>query len=220
MATRRIFLVLLRKWWLILILTILGSGLGYLNAYFTKPLYEASAKMYIKSIDSMTENISISNFMLSQYLVQQYSQIISSRTVAAEIMAELKEYSITAQQLPSIIQIITKEDSNIFTVKATHTDPVVAAAVANSTALQFSIQLNKITKSDTVGILDEALVPYHSLPDYRTIKIIFGMMVGFMIAAGIIWIVEYFNNRIRSAEDIEDALELHVIGFIPDHDIR
>lgn len=224
MEPKKIFHILIKNWLLIAILLILGGTAGFLSVQLSEPEFKAEVKMYIKSVDPATgRGLSMSDFTLSEYLVQQYSQIISSRTVLSAIMEGVKQHNvkeISEEDLMLMIDIDSNEQSNIFSVSATDTDPYVAAAVADATADQFSIQLNIITNSETVGILDEAQIPELPVPNHRTIKILFGMIAGAMFAAAIIWFKEYFSTAVRSEEDIEQVVGLRLIGIIPEHNIR
>jgi len=223
MEPKKILYILLKNWLLITILLFLGGTAGYLSAQLPDPKYEAEVKMYIKSIDRADDRaLSMSDFTLSEYLVQQYSQIISSRTVLSAIMDGVRQKNvqdITEEELTEMIRIDSNEQSNIFTIRAIHPDPYVAAAVADATADQFSIQLNIITNSETVGTLDEAEVPELPMPDRKAIKTLFGMIVGGMIALAVVWIKEYFRTAVRTEEEIEKILGLTLMGIIPEHDI-
>lgn len=223
MEPKKILYVILKNWLLISILLILGGTAGYLSAQLPERTYEAEVKMYIKSIDRADDRaLSMSDFTLSEYLVQQYSQIISSRTVLSAIMDGVRQKNvqdITEEELTEMIRIDSNEQSNIFSISAIHTDPYVAAAVADATSDQFSIQLNIITNSETVGILDEAQIPELPVPDRKAIKVLFGMIAGGMIALAVIWIREYFRTAVRTEEDIEKSLGLPLVGIIPEHDI-
>lgn len=221
MEINKLFFIALRKWWLIVLLAVLGGGIGFFSVFSQTPVYEASTSLYIMQSDQESDiNLSISNFTLSKYLVEQYSQIISSRTVATTILQDLQKYNISEYQLMSMVSISTNENSNIFTIQARGLDPELTAAVANATASQFAFQLNRITKSNSVAILDKALTPNYPVSNYKTAKLLIGILFGLVLSIAIIYFLEYFDTSIRSAEDIEEELNLRVIGLIPEHDIH
>lgn len=217
MEINRLIFLTIRKWWLIVLCAVMGGGIGFLFVSFEQPVYEADTSLYIMQNDQNMD--AIDNFTFSKYLVDQYSQIISSRTVATAILQNIHGYTITEKQLLSMIEISTNENSNIFTIKATGPDPVLTAAIANATARQFTLELNKITKRDAVGILDEALTPNNPIPNNLIAKVLLGGLFGLVLAIAIIYFIDYFDTSIRSVEDIQ-SLNLHVIGIIPEHDIH
>jgi len=220
---RRIFYSVARKWWLILFLAILGGGIGFLNVYYTKPVYQANTTMYIMNLDKVStnaESLKSSDITLSQQLVRQYYEIIYSRSVISAVAQEVKEYNLSEGEILSMVSIDSKLDSNVFTISARGSDPNITAAVANATGRAFSAQIRQLSNSDNVGILDEALIPNYPVNNKGTQKVLLGILTGLMVALGIIYFIEYFDTTVRSAEDIEKGLGVCVIGIIPELHIR
>ena len=223
MEIRRIFYSVARKWWLIVLLAVLGGGISFLNVYYTKPEYKADTKLYIMNRDKVItkgQSLNSSDIALSQQLVRQYYEIIYSRSVTSAVSQEVKEYNLSENAILSMISIASKLDSNIFTISARGYDPTIAAAVANATGRVFSTQIRQLSNSDNIGILDDALVPNYPVNNKGAQKVLLGILSGLMVAFGIIYIIEYFDTTVRSAEDIEKGLKVRVIGIIPEHDIR
>lgn len=221
MELKRIAFVVMRKWWLIALLMLLGCGLAILSVYLGPPRYQAETTLYIMQSDQQIDaSMSIEDFTLSRYLVEQYKNIISTRAVVTGILEQVPAKNLTEEDLNKMVELITKEDSNIFNIRATGSDPKIVAAIANATANEFTRQLNKITKNNAVGIMDIALVPKAIDTKYVKVRIIFGVLLGLVLALGAIYLIEYFRAPIHSVEDIEDGINLRVIGQIPDYDIR
>ncbi len=223
MEIRRIFYAVARKWWLLLLLSVLGGGIGFLNVYYSRPLYQADTTLYIMNLDKVSmkgQSLNTSDITLSQQLVRQYYEIIHSRSVTSVVSQELKVFRIPENQIQSMVSINSRADSNIFTISAKGSDPTIVAAVANSMGRAFASKIRQLSNSDNVGILDEALIPDYPVNNWSTQKVLLGIILGIMVAFGIICIIEYFDTTIRSAEDIEKGLNVNVIGIIPELNIR
>lgn len=223
MEFRRIFDSVARKWWLILVLAVLGGVMGFLYEYYTKPIYEANTKLYIMNLDKVKTDgraLSSSDLDISQQLVREYFDIIYSRSVTSAVSQEVKEYNLSPDAVLSMLSISSRENSNIFVISARGPDPMMVAAVANATGRVFSTQISQLSNSKNVGILDKALVPKYPVNNKRNQEIYLGILSGLMVAFGIIYIIEYFDTTVRSVEDIEKGLNLSVIGIIPEHNIR
>jgi len=219
MNIRQIFYSIVRKWWLIVLLMAAGGGMGFLNSYFTKPLYHSDTKLYIINHVTGGQLFHSSDIDLSQQLVRQYSDIIFSRKVIAVVASDLNHYHLTTDKILSMIKININKDSNILTISAISTDPEVAAAVANATGREFINQIRELTNTDNVGILDYALVPNYSDSKNKVEKVLIGLLLALIVAFSIIYFIEYFDTTVHSVEDIEKGLKLRVIGIIPEHDI-
>lgn len=222
MEIRRIFYSVVRKWWLVVLLTVLGGGVGFQSMYFAKPMYQADTTLYIMNRDKVTtgQSLNSQDIAVSQQLVRQYSEIISSRLVTSAVAKDVQKYNLTESQILSMVKIASNKDSNILTISALSSDPTVAAAVANATGREFTTQMHQLTNSNNVGILDVALVPYSPISNNGSKKVILGLLIGLTVAFGIIYIIEFFDTTVRSVEDIERGLKVRVIGIIPEHNIR
>ncbi|OCZ49455.1 Wzz/FepE/Etk N-terminal domain-containing protein [Dehalobacter sp. TeCB1] len=217
----RIINSVLRRWWLIVILTVFLGIIGYfINIYSAQTIYSANTTMYVLNKDRVEgQTLSSSDLYVSQSLITQYSGIFYSRAVSTAAAEELNMYHISDKMLASMVSISSEKNSNILVVTAVSPDPNLAAAAANAMSNEFILLIKDITKSDFIGIIDEAQVP--AIPDnnnglLKTLLFVFG---GIVIALGIIYLLEYFDTTIRSSEIIEENLKLRVIGIIPEHDI-
>ncbi|EHQ89379.1 YveK family protein [Desulfosporosinus youngiae] len=221
MEIRRLFYSLIRKWWLIVLLAVLGGGISYLSEHYTEPVYQAETKLYISNrAEANGKALNSSEIALRQELVRQYYDIIYSRSMTSAVSQAVKEYNLSENEILSMVNIASKEDTNIFTISARGPDPTIVAAVANATGREFITQLNQLSNSDNVGILDAALVPSNPVNSMGRQKVLLGILLGLTVALGIIYSIEYYDTTVRSAEDIVKGLNLRVIGIIPEHDIR
>lgn len=189
---------------------LLGGGVGYLSSQFATPIYEADAKLYIQADQGM----------IDQSLVEQYSEIIESRTLTSEVLNKLNAYNINEKQLMSMVKIDMRKDSNVFMIKAESPDPYLAANVANVVSQVFVKYINQIVGKDALVILDKALVPKNPLSNHQTVKILLGIFLGLIVSVGTLYLLAYFDLSVLSAKDIEEELDLRIIGLIPEHDIR
>jgi len=223
MEIRQVINSVARKWWLIVLLMVTGGGIGFQSAYFTKPLYKADIKLYIINRDKVLmsdQTLKSTDLELSQQLVRPYSEIIFSRSMATAVARDVNNYHLTIDNILSIVKIDSNKDSNILTISAISSDPAAAAAVANAAGREFIIQIRKITNSDNVGILDEALVPNYPVSNNEIQKVLLGLLSGLMVAFGITYTIGYFDTTVYSVEDVEKGLKVRVIGIIPEYDIR
>ncbi|HWQ89322.1 MAG TPA: Wzz/FepE/Etk N-terminal domain-containing protein [Desulfitobacteriaceae bacterium] len=222
MEIKQYFYALVRKWWLLAILVALGGLLSYLSVVLAPPMYKADSTLYIMNRSKVLttgQTITSQDLVVSQLLVKQYTAVIYSRSVISAVAQALDNQSITEENILSMIGITSETDSNILTISAQWYDPVVAAEVANHTGQEFVNQIRKLTNSDNISILDEAVVPDTPVSNKKSLKVLIGLLAGFLIAAGSIYVMEYFDTTVRSVEDIEKSLGLRVIGIIPEHDI-
>lgn len=223
MELRRLVYAIVHKWWLIVLLAVLSGGLGYyFNIYLSHPNYSANSTLYVLDREKIEtgQALSFQDLTLSQEVVKQYSGIFYSRAVLSSASKKLSQYNISPEMLSAMVSLSSQLDSNLLSINAIASDPIVAAAVANAMGEEFTSFIRDLTKSDYIGILDEAQAPRNPMPDNGIVQTLIWLLAGLVIAFGSIYVIEYFDTTIRSAEDIEVNLNLRVIGIIPEHDIR
>lgn len=223
MQIRRILYAFARKWWLIVLLTGLGGGIGYyLNVFSAYPIYSADTVLYFMNRAKVQTGqiLNTQDIAMSQQLVKQYSGIFYSRSVTSAAAMQLADYNITENTLASMVQLTNQEESNLLTITARASDPYLAAAAANAMGKEFNSQIRTITKNDYIGILDEAKVPSQPIPSKGIRNTLLWMLSGLSIALSIIYVIEYFDTKVRLAEEIENGLELKVMGIIPEYNIH
>lgn len=224
MELRRLFNGLLRGWWIIVILGIIGGCFGvYITSRNTGSLYNADSTLYIMNRDKVLitgQSLDSNDIYVSRQLVQDYSQIIKSRLVTAEVVRRLKNLNISEETLNSIVNVGIQTDSNILTISATWTDPESAMVISNTMSRVFVEKMNALTNSNIIGVLDEAQLPQFPTGTNGNQKIPIGILVGMIIGFSIIYVKEIFDTTVRSAEEIEEGLELNIIGIIPVHAIK
>jgi len=76
-------------------------------------------------------------------------------------------------------------------------------------------QIMTIMEVGSVRTIDSASMPEsHSYPNITT-NTLLGMILGGLLALLIIFLINYFDVRIKGVEDIENKYDLVVLGTIP-----
>lgn len=198
-----------RKWWLIILMPMIGAGLAFLSVYLFPPNYKADTILYtINTVDKET----------GQTIVQKYSDILKSRKLISEVLNAVN-HSITESELSSMVSITSKDNSNIITISVIWSNPTIAAEVANAVGNSFSLQMKNILNREVFRVLDVAIVPDRPVPNNLWKKVFLGIMAGCIISFGTVYVTEYYSTKIHTAEDIEENLNIRVIGMIPEHSI-
>ena len=90
-----------------------------------------------------------------------------------------------------------------------------AKAIANEIAKVFSKEIESIYEIKNLSIIDyadENTIPYNiNVPKQMVISV----LVSFVLACGIIFVMFYFDTTIKSSEEIEEKIGLPVLGVVP-----
>lgn len=195
----------------IFLLIILGNAYHLL---FRNPLYQSSTTIVLAKELRADQTYTQSDLLLNQNLVTTYSKIIKSRDVMEQVIAsEMLDYSVS--ELSSHISVSRVEDTEIIKVTVTDADKSLAKNVANAIIPVFSDKVKKIYNIDNVNIVDSAVesdTPYNI--NYVKENIIY-ILAGFVISTGVLFLVYYFDTTVKSVDELEDKLELTVLGVVP-----
>ena len=182
------------KW--IILFMILGGLLAFgASKFLIRPQYEASTTMIIgkpKDYDK-TENIQYDQVMLNQKLVSTYSEIIKSRGIAEQV-----------------------KDTELISVKVRDNIPQRATDIANETAEIFQKDIKTIMHVDNVNILDEAVIPDKPSSPKIMRNTALGALLGLFISSFIAVFIEINDTRIKTAEELQEKLNIPVLGVIPE----
>lgn len=202
---------------IIIIVTVLVLYVGMCySVIIKKPLYDAETTVIL--VNKADSGLSASNTQvevsLNQKLVETYTQIVKSKTVLKEVKSALGlEYSI--DQLYSMISVSGVGNTEIIKINVRSDNNAEAASIANKVAEQFKKRVVNIYNLENVTVLDSATVPTNP-SNINIIKdIIIYFLVGFVLSCGIVFMFYYFDNTVKSKEQIEKKLGISVIGNIP-----
>ena len=196
--------VFIKKIWLVIILTLLGAGIAFgYSFFFIKPLYKSSALMYVNNSDISVGNTSftISSAQLSaaKSLVDTYSVILESRSVINDVI-RLSGVNYTYEQMASMVEAKAIDNTEVFKITVTSTDPKEAEMLANMYANVLPEKITNIVNGSDVKVVDYAVVASHrSSPSY-TKNTAIGALLGFVLAAAII-VISYLRDDIIHTED-------------------
>ncbi|MBF7097342.1 YveK family protein [Alkalibacter mobilis] len=218
MNLRRMAGAVLRKWWMIISMTLVGGLAGMAMTYFSPPVYDAEVTLYSMDLSKLQEEgaqLEYYDIELSREVLEQFSNVIYSRRVISVVQEQLSVYDLSEEEILSMVDIESSIDANIFYITARSGDPVISANVANAMAEQFAVTIHELLNTDNVGILDEAAVPEKPEPKNTTAMAFLGIVAGFAFGFSAVYLLEYFNPKVYSKEDLSEGFGLRILGTIP-----
>lgn len=218
MNFRRIINAVLRKWWVIVLISLIGGLAGFFMVYFSPSMYEGVVTLYSLDLTRIQEegvDLEYYDIQLSREVLQQFRNVIYSRRVTSVVENQLSEYALSEEDLLSMIAIDSSVDDNIFYITAESTDPVIASRVANAMSAQFAVIIHELLNTDNVGILDQAIVPNEPVSKNILAIAILGAFAGFVFGFTVVYLKEYFDPRVYDKQDLYGTFGDGVLGTIP-----
>ena len=212
---REYFKIIKEKLWLILTITIIMSLIAVaVNSFVLKPVYQASTTLIVNTSQDEEDVVTGDQINVTQKLAVTYGEIIKSRTVLQSVIDNIN-LDITYEDLVQKVSVSPVNDTQIIKVNVEYTDSKIAQSITNEIPKVFTKEVKRITQANNVQIIDKAVQPEEPIKPNKTMNVLIAAVLGIMIGLFITFLIEYMNNKIKSAQDIERYLELTVLGAIP-----
>lgn len=223
MELRR-YLRLVRRRWLFLVVTI---AVGVLAGYLVTPqaaLYRADAVLYVgpgQLTGNPTELYALPGLNQILYTFTQMipNPVIEQKAILATGVSR------SPQQATGETKATLVTGSNLITVAVTDRDPLVAQRLANGVSDAFVSQIQSYSPGTSAGpgtvpvepayVFQKASLPVAPLSNGLTRHVELGAIFGFVTAVALILLLDYIDITVRNPEDLENKLDLPVLGIIP-----
>lgn len=202
------------KIWIVGIAIVLSftTSIIYTQA-IKKPIYKSSTT-YVLISDSGNEGITTSEVTLNEKLIATYKEIIKSRNILEKVIAKLNlEY--TTNELAKNINVQQVSTSSMIKITVSDNDPELAQKIANTIGEEFSSEIESLYKISNLGMVDPALIPSVASNQSNLKEMV--MINGGAVAVSlmIVFLLFYFDNTVKDAEQVEDKIKLPVLGNVP-----
>ena len=214
MTLEDIFLILKKRWLLIVSLVVIFAGVaGWYTSYTYFPMYTTTTTVLVNRQDITLGLSSSSDFYIREDLLSTFQGIINSVKLRNEVAHRLE-----TKNLGSVS--VSSDDSSIIRIKVTHADPELGAEVANMTAIVFQEMIKEMMYDMDSSILDEAMPSYVPQSMNLSTKVMIGAILGGMVGVGICFLREYLDKTVKSPKEVELILEIPIMGVIPDLNVK
>jgi capsular polysaccharide biosynthesis protein len=208
--------ILKGKWWIILIAAVITTaGAFFYSIFFIKPVYESNALLYIGKNIENDSSIAYNDLLVGERLVNDYREIVKSRRITEMAIARLELENVSSPEFAQKLNIQSKKDTRLIEITAQDLNPEKAKNIVNTVAEVFSEEIVKIMEIKNIQIIDAAIVNVNPIKPNTKMNVAVALVLGIMIGIGLIFLIEFLDNTVRTSEDVVKYVELPVIGTIP-----
>lgn len=203
------FMLLAKRWWWVVILgVVLCGGITYAISKKTHTVYRATAILIVNFQTSTSSNDSVT---ASLEAVPTYSQLITSPIVLQPILTQ--HPGMTLKQLSAMITVTPKPTSQLIEVDVDNANPTLAKNIANEISDQFVQYINPQLAATVLPVY--AVQPVDPIRPHPLQDGAVGAVVGLGLALALIFIFEWFDDRLGGPEDVQDLLGMDTLAIIP-----
>ena len=209
-----LFKMLKKRWWVILLLSLIGIALTTaITNYVLTPRYTSTTQLLVSKQDINTQSIELGEIETNIQMINTYRDIIEDPVVIDKVINELGN-TLSEVELQQKVDVITQDDSQIFGIKVTDTDPNRAAEIANLMAATFQENIDGIINVENVAILSKAKVNDVPISPNLPLNQVVGILVGFLLGMILSIILETMDKKVHDEKVITEKLGWIHLGNI------
>ena len=193
-------------------LVFLVGGLTY-TVFLKEPLYKSDVNVILVSKNSQSSSLQ-SEITANQKLAATYRELVTSRSVLNEVIEDL-DLTYTVLQLQKMISVQNVNETEIIKITVSSSKPKEAKEIANVVAVKFQDEVKDIYNLENVSIIDKAVLAKEPYNINVVKESIIYIALGVVLSCGVIFVIYYFDNTIKSIDQVEKRLGIPVIGTVP-----
>ncbi|MGX7074343.1 capsular polysaccharide biosynthesis protein [Falseniella ignava] len=207
-----------RKLVIALVAIVTGVVAFAYSTFIIKPEYTSTTRIYVINRNQGDKpGLTNQDLQAGAYLVKDYREIILSQDVLERVVTDLK-LNTPAKSLASKVQVTVPADTRIVSISVNNQKPEEASRIANSLREIAAEKIIAITRVSDVTTLEEARpATSPSSPNIRRNTMV-GFLAGASVIVVVVLLVELLDTRVKRPEDIEDVMQIVLLGVIPNLD--
>ncbi|HGJ1365862.1 TPA: capsular polysaccharide biosynthesis protein CpsC [Streptococcus pneumoniae] len=204
-----------RKLMILIVALVTGAGAFAYSTFIVKPEYTSTTRIYVVNRNQGDKpGLTNQDLQAGTYLVKDYREIILSQDILEEVVSDLK-LDLTPKGLANKIKVTVPVDTRIVSISVNDRVPEEASRIANSLREVAAQKIISITRVFDVTTLEEARPAISpSSPNIKRNTLI-GFLAGVIGTSVIVLHLELLDTRVKRPEDIENTLQMTLLGVVP-----
>lgn len=208
------WLILSKRWWLILLVAVAASVASFVYCRLQTPIYRSEVRLIVAP-----SRLDYGLTLVIDNLLTQYQQQLLTRKLASQVDDELK-LDLPVEKLLSRVRVSAVSNGYILDVTVDDVDARRAGDIAQAWAETFIEQHQaEMAQADPqsridISELDRPLPGTLFFPKTKQYVAAAGVL-GLVIGAALAFLLEYLDDSLRTPEDIERFVGLPLVGTIP-----
>ena len=207
-----------RKLLIVLVAFVTGAVAFAYSSFIVKPEFTSTTRIYVVNRNQGDKpGLTNQDLQAGSYLVKDYREIILSQDVLEKVATDLK-LELPPKGLASKIKVTVPADTRIVSISVTDRAPEEASRIANSLREVAAQKIISVTRVSDVTTLEEARpATSPSSPNIRRNTMV-GFLAGAVVMVVTVLLVELLDTRVKRPEDIEDVMQIALLGVVPNLD--
>lgn len=196
----------------ILLPVVCALVVGLYSVFFVRNTYTATASMYVLAQGESSSSTNLySDLNASQMLTNDVAKLLKSDRIVNQVGSEVGVEELKGYK----VDVTSETTSRVITLSVTGPDPQTAADIVNKMMKDVSDVARSVMNIRSVNPINQAQAPISPSGPNRLLYTAVASLVGLFAAIVIVVVADMLNTRVRGPEDLEELIDVPVIGRIP-----
>ncbi len=208
------FFLLLRKWKLITLITLLLTIAG-VSFIMSRPLlYKAEATLIVSSGDYSVETLGNDEITRNQRLVSTYAEIARSKHIVSNVIRKL-DMEVDPEKVVKTLKMEPVGETELIKISYRDKNPQIAAIMVNEISKEFIQKIREVMIFQNLKVVERAEIPNKALPKKTGFFALIFLISGFFLGTFIVILQEFLYGKLKDPRDFEAIMEAQVLANIP-----
>lgn len=214
--------VIKRRWYVLGACIGLGALIAVLYGSAQPSMYTASTDLFLRAPDVKTSAGAYQGNLFTLQRANTYVKLVESDDLAKQVATALR-LNISPHQLASDVSASGLKDTVLITISVKDRDVQQAVRIANAYGDVFGNYVAQVERGDLSSDAPPLVTQVRAasvdtaestgLPPW--LMALLGSAVGLVVGVPAVWMMERYDKRIRTREEIEDVAGTRIIGSLP-----
>jgi succinoglycan biosynthesis transport protein ExoP len=212
----RQYIQIVWKWlWLIVLGTLLAGGVTYGVSSQLSPVYRASTSLLIRTEGAGGDDYG--TVTVNQYLAATYRELLTKRPIIEAAGLNLGLAPSTISELMTKVEVWVVPNTSVIRLTVEDNDPRLAMELASEIVSVF-VQTQRESGGGSgrdIFVVEPARQPLEPVAPRKLFDTLVAAIGGCALAAGTAFLIEYLDDTLGTAEDINRSLSLPTLAALP-----
>jgi len=195
------------KWTILLItllLTLIATSISYYTMNSSKAIYQTKTSIILGKEADIVD---------AKSLIGTFEEIANSYTISKN-SSDLLKGSVSAINIKNSYEVTASDTAPILTITASGKSQKESKAVVNAVYSSIVKEVVRIYPKVSIHIMENS-VESGTINSFKFTNVVLAFLFGLFLSVFIVTFKGFFDEKIRTKDDVEKYLELEVIGNLP-----
>ncbi|MBM7231145.1 polysaccharide biosynthesis tyrosine autokinase [Dietzia cinnamea] len=221
MDLRDLLSVLRARWIVIVAATLIGGLLALGMSLLTPPSYQAKVQFYVTVAGGDSAAAAYQGSLGAQQRVQSYAALVKSTDITQQVL-DAAGADLTPSQVAGQTTATADAKTVLLNVAVTDSDPQRALQLAEGFSEVLPEAINRLETPDGGGpalakltVVNPPALPTSPIAPKTEQNVAIGLVLGLLAGIGVALLINAFDRRVKSSEQLESIAKKPVVGSIP-----